>query len=202
MKIVGVTGGIGSGKTQFCNYLAELGAYVFNADSVAKELMISDENVVNAIKKVFGAEAYLTDGQLNKPYLAHQAFALKRSDELNKIVHPAVYAETERQTKRAKKQGFALFIKEAALLLQNGRPALYDYVVWIDASVDIRLKRTKLRDNVSGESILERMGRQVNLEDVRHWVDEVIINNGSEDELSLLASDFWQRLVTHLNITC
>lgn len=197
MKIVGVTGGIGSGKTQFCNYLAELGAYVFNADSVAKELMISDENVVNAIKKVFGAEAYLTNGQLNKPYLAHQAFALKRSDELNKIVHPAVYIETERQAIQSKKQGFALFIKEAALLLQNGRPALYDYVVWIDASVDIRLKRTKLRDNVSGESILERMGRQVNLEDVRHWVDEVIINNGSEDELSLLASDFWQRLVTH-----
>jgi dephospho-CoA kinase len=197
MKIVGVTGGIGSGKTQFCNYLAELGAFVFNADRVAKELMVADENVISAIKQAFGSEAYLNDGQLNKPYLAHQAFALKRSGELNAIVHPAVYKETERQAKQAEKQGFALFIKEAALLLQNGRPALYDYIVWVEASVDIRLKRTKKRDNVTEETVLDRMGRQANLEDVRHWVDEVIINNGSEEELSLLANDFWQRLVTH-----
>ncbi len=197
MKLVGVTGGIGSGKTKFCKYLADLGAYFFNADNVAKELMTSDASVVNAIKQAFGAEAYLADGQLNKPYLAHQAFALKRSDELNAIVHPAVYKETERQAKLAEKQGFALFIKEAALLLQNGRPALYDYIVWVDASVDIRLKRTKKRDNVSEETIFDRMDRQANLEDVRHWVDEVIINDGSEEKLSLLAIDFWQRLVTH-----
>ena len=119
---VGVTGGIGSGKTTFCRKWEELGAFVLYADDFAKELMVSDEKMISSIKKTFGNESYKNDGSLNRTFLAKEAFEKGRVEELNAIVHPILWEKIDQLSDQKEKEGIQVFVKEAAILLQHGRP--------------------------------------------------------------------------------
>lgn len=197
MKILGVTGGIGSGKTQFCNRLRELGAIVSLADDLAKEIMVSDPQVIHQIRTIFGGDAYFSDGSLNKAYLSEQAFSKGRSEELNQIVHPAVGTYTRKRIEEARTSGCPLFVNEAALLLKNGRSSLYDLVVWIEAPENDRVKRVKKRDGFPEESILERARLQQTLKDVEQWIDVVIHNDSDIHSLRSKAETLYKELVLH-----
>jgi dephospho-CoA kinase len=194
MKVVGVTGTIGSGKTLFCKFLSEMGARVVHADSLAKDLMVSDFNLQKSIKNKFGPDAYHTDGSLNRTYLAQQAFTHGMSDELNQIVHPAVHKRIHQIIDDSRRDGVQLFVYEAALLLQKGRENFLDHVIWIQADLQIRIDRVVNRDNLAINEILSRNERQKQLPEVASMIDEIIINDGSVKELQIKASNVFSRL--------
>ncbi|MDZ7693457.1 MAG: dephospho-CoA kinase [Balneolaceae bacterium] len=129
MVSVGITGGIGSGKTTVCNIWESLGAFVLNADDLAKKIMTEDDEVIAEIKDVFGEASYQADGSLNRNHLSYQAFQKGRVDELNAIVHPRIPEKSEQIKETARKKGRKLFVYEAALLLENIRSGFLDYIV-------------------------------------------------------------------------
>lgn len=179
----GVTGGIGSGKSTVCKIWENLGAYVLNADDLAKRVMVSDPKVRKQLVKAFGEKSYNDDGTLNRDYLAGEAFKKGRVDELNKIVHPRLPDAVQREIVRAESSGYKVFIYEAALLLQNLQPDLLDYIVLVLADKEARIKRVRQRDNVSAEEVNRRISRQQDFEEAVHQADIIIRNNGTLEDL-------------------
>lgn len=195
MVIAGVTGGIGSGKTTVCREFENLGAYVFYADDEAKRLMVSDKGVVRRIKKTFGEESYQTDGSLNKPHLIREAFEAGRVEELNRIVHPAVGKAFEAACKKAQQDGYDVAVKEAALLLNKGRPEILDKVIIVTGDEAARMERVIKRDHSSENKIKERMEHQPDFEKKHHLADFIIDNNGTLSDLKKEAKRVYQQLV-------
>ncbi|MBO6524070.1 MAG: dephospho-CoA kinase [Balneolaceae bacterium] len=180
---VGVTGGIGSGKTTFCKKMEELGAYVLYADDFAKELMTSDSELKASIKQAFGDGAYFGDGSLNREYLAEEAFAKGRVEELNSIVHPILWERTEALANAKEKEGVKVFVKEAAILLNNGRPKGLKYVILLLTGEEERIERTLKRDDSSIEKVKDRISKQPDFTRKTDLADFVVENDGSLDDL-------------------
>lgn len=191
---VGVTGGIGSGKTTFCRKWEELGAFVIYADDLAKELMISDEEVVLSIKKTFGADAYFRDGSLNRSFLAKEAFENGRVDELNTIVHPILWKRVYDLSNKKEKEGIKIFVQEAAILLQNGRPKQLDYVILVLADENTRIKRAISRDHSDSKKIKERIQNQPDFNTKINLADFIVENNGSIKELEKKAEQIFKSI--------
>ena len=157
MKVIGLTGGIGSGKTTVANMFRELGVPVYIADDEAKRLMNSNEKVREQIIDLFGREAYTTSG-LNRNYIASKVFTdTQLLDRLNAIVHPAVGLDFQ---KWKKQQVTPYIIYEAAILFEKGGYKNCDYNLLVTAPVDLRIDRIKLRDNTNFEEIQARMNNQ------------------------------------------
>lgn len=183
MITVGVTGGIGSGKSTVCDIWAGLGAYVLNADDLAKHVMATNTKVKQQLVDRFGSESFLANGKLNTKHLAKEAFEKGRVQELNAIVHPKLPAAASRKVEEAEAQGYEIFVYEAALLLENLEPGSLDYIVLVLADEDHRIERVKKRDNSSEAEIRQRIQKQRNFEKVTDRVDYVIRNNGTLEEL-------------------
>lgn len=196
MVKVGVTGGIGSGKTVFCNVFQKLGAYVLNADDLAKKIMAENTTVKKDIINTFGEKSYKKDGSLNRKFLAEQAFKNDRVEELNEIVHPHIPKTASGIMAKAEKEGYDVFVYEAALLLQNLRPDSLDYVVLLLADKEKRINRVQERDRVKKELVIDRMQHQQNFEELTHLADIVIENNGTLEELEVKAEKVYYEILT------
>lgn len=177
MITVGVTGGIGSGKTLLCEEWHKLGAEWMNADQEAKALMESDDELRSQIKSRFGDNAYDASGKLNRSYLSREAFEKNRVEELNELVHPAVHRETRRRIEIAEHNGCEVFIKEAALLLKYGRPEYLDVIVVVTAPEHLRVKRVAERDGLSAEEVKARIARQQSQSEMKEYADYVVEND-------------------------
>lgn len=161
MIIVGLTGGIGSGKTTVAKMFNELGVPVYIADLEAKKLMKTSKVIKRKLIQLFGDEAYV-DGELNRPYLANNIYNDKALLlKMNAIVHPKVKAHF---IKWKKKQDFAYIIKETAILFENNSYQDCDFVITVTASEKDRIQRVILRDNSSYEKVKAVMNNQ--------WSDE------------------------------
>lgn len=196
MVKVGVTGGIGSGKTVFCDVLKNHGAYVLNADDLAKKIMNEDAAVKQEILDTFGPDSFREDGSLNRAYLAEQAFQNDRVEELNAIVHPRIPVKTEEIMEEAEHDGYEIFVYEAALLLQNLRPKHLDYVILLLADEEKRIERVQQRDKVGKELVVDRMEHQQDFESLKHLADIVIQNNGTLEELKEKAERVYYDILT------
>lgn len=194
MITVGVTGGIGSGKTTVCKIWEEMGATVVYADDLAKEMMVTDQAIKKKLIEIFGEETYQPDGPLNKKHLIEEAFEKGRVDELNGIVHPALHRKTEEMMRSAEKKGTALFVKEAAVLLNEGRPEYLDLVVIVKSPKEKRISRVAERDGVSRNEVLSRMNKQPDFDRLHNLADYVIENSGSIKELKREAIDLYHRI--------
>ncbi len=192
MITVGVTGGIGSGKTTVCKIWSKLGAYVLNADDLAKEVMVNHPEVKEELVETFGKQSFLEDGSLNREYLADQAFEKGRVSELNAIVHPRLPEAARQRMQAAEQQGTEVFVYEAALLLENLEPGDLDYIVLVLADKEHRIERVQERDNSSVSAIEQRMEKQRNFENATDRADYVIRNNGTLEELKKKAEDIYQ----------
>jgi len=160
-KIIGLTGGIGSGKTMIANYLKSLGIPVYIADEEAKKLMNSAE-VLEAIKNEFGKEVF-DDDVLNREKLAQLVFENpEKLQQLNKIVHPKVQIHFENWFKKQNNSPF--IIKEAAILFESGSYTTCDKIITVIAPLETRIERVLKRDNTSRENIIKRIKNQ--------WTDE------------------------------
>jgi dephospho-CoA kinase len=191
---VGITGGIGSGKTTFCKEWEDLGAYVLYADDFAKKLMSENMDLKKKIRDKFGDKAYSENGDLNRSFLAREAFQKGRVNELNQIVHPILWKEIDKLASQKEKEGLDIFAKEAAILLNNGRPEDLDYVILILADENIRVKRTTARDNSEVQEVTERISKQPNFEDLTYLADFVVYNDGTKGELKVKAQTIFKQL--------
>ena len=184
---VGVTGGIGSGKTTLCKEWEKLGAFVVYADDLAKKLMVEDEELVKNIKSTFGDKAYDEDGGLNRQYLAQEAFEKGRVNELNNLVHPVLWKKVEEIADQKEKEGLGVFVKEAAILLQNGRPDDLDFVVLVEAKEKARVDRVIERDNSDRKKVEGRVSAQQDFSTLRDLADFVVTNDEGVTELKVKA---------------
>lgn len=194
---VGVTGGIGSGKTTLCEVFQDLGAYVLNADDLAKKLMNENSAIRQKIISIFGKDSYRNDGSLNREYLADQAFRAGRVEELNAIVHPEIPGATEVIMEKASSDGYEVFVYEAALLLQNLRPNELDYIVLVLADEDVRVQRVQKRDDVERELVLDRIEKQQDFHKLTHMADRVIYNNGTLKEFKKKVEELYYEILMH-----
>ncbi|MEO1022956.1 MAG: dephospho-CoA kinase [Bacteroidota bacterium] len=193
MISIGVTGGIGSGKTTFCKRLEECGAYVAYADDVAKTLMVTDRDLISGITSVFGEQAYQPDGSLNRAYLAKEAFQKNRVSELNALVHPVLWRYLDALVAQKRKEGCPLFVKEAAILLQHGRPDHVDVVVLLLADETLRVRRVMERDKQDQQAIEARVTHQPDFNALVNFADVVIENAGSVSDLEDKADELYYR---------
>ena len=194
MKSVGVVGGIGSGKTTVCKVWEKLGATVIYADDLAKELMQTDPELQKELTTIFGSETYNSDGSLNKPHLINEAFNNNRVDELNNAVHPILRKKLKNLAVSSEQAGVELFVVEAAILLNDGRPDFPEIIVLVTADRDRRVERVAKRDQASGDEILARMDKQPNFNELTHLADFTIENDGSLAELEESASNLFEEL--------
>ncbi len=186
---VGVTGGIGSGKSTVCRLLAQHGADVFDADAEAKRLMTEDAALRRRIGAAFGADMYTPEGPLDRARLAAAVFPdPERLAALNALVHPAVYEAFGRRRAATAADVLAL---EAALLFESGGEAHVDLVVVVDAPEALRLARAAARDAVAPEAVAQRAARQAPPESYRRRADRVIENDGSAEHLAEQTRLLW-----------
>lgn len=173
-KIIGITGGIGSGKTTVAKLFSELGIPLFIADDEAKKLMNNDEEVIAKLISLFGNEAY-KNNTLNRAYISEQVFKNKQLLEaLNNIVHPAVQKKFESWYK---KQDAPYVLYEAAILIEKGRTEYFDKIILVTASKKERIERVKKRDQISEDQIKQRMNNQWSDDKKEKFADFVIKNS-------------------------
>lgn len=173
MKVLGLTGGIGSGKTTVAGFFRDLGVPVYIADDEAKKLMNSDPQIQKQIKEIFGEAAY-RDNTLNRQYLASRVF--KDQDlleRLNSIVHPAV---GKHFLTWKDQQDSDYVVYEAAILFEKGGYRKCDYNLLITAPLEVRVARIRTRDNASVEEIKARMNNQWSDEKKAKFADFTIEN--------------------------
>lgn len=157
MKVVGLTGGIGSGKSTVAKMFAKLEVPIYIADDEAKKLMHENEEVKNQIVALFGEEAYVNN-RLNRTYIADLVFNDKKLlEKLNAVVHPAV-ANHFLTWKNTQESNYV--IKEAAILFENGGYKKCDYTILVTAPEEIRINRVIKRDHTTKSKVLERLKNQ------------------------------------------
>ena len=196
MITLGVTGGIGSGKTEVCKILESMGAAVFYADDEAKLLMVEDEDVRQDVIDSFGKESYEQDGSLNREYLATKVFGNDTQvRRLNNIVHPKVHRHFERLRQELAAKDVPLLVEEAALIYESGADQGLDTVAVVDAPLELRMKRVRERDDQSETEVRNRMGHQLPPEELRALADYVIENVGTMEDLRWKTEALYRHLV-------
>ena len=179
MLRIGLTGGIGSGKTAVAGIFNILGIPVFNADVEAKMLMETDEKLKLSIREAFGDGSYI-EGRIDRAYIANIVFNdPARLHALNALVHPAAISAAQHWMNT---QTSSYVIKEAAIMFESGSATNLDYVIGVYAPVSVRVKRVMERDNITREKVLSRMSHQIDENIKMKLCDFVVVN----DEQQLL----------------
>jgi len=177
---LGLTGGIGSGKTLVCQIFEKLGVPVYYADTAARLLMNSNAELKAGILLVFGDQAYGRDG-LDRSYLASSVFGdQEKLSQLNRMVHPQVRKDFIRWT--AEQSGASYVIEEAAILFESGASLEMNQTVLVYAPEELRIDRVMKRDGIEREAVLKRMGHQLSEDEKMEMADHVLIN----DEMQML----------------
>jgi len=179
MLKVGITGNIGSGKTTVSKIFEVLGIPVFYADDAAKNVMVNDPILIDAIKITFGKASYFDDGTLNRKHIAAIVFNNEAElDKLNAIVHPATFRAFDNWL--LSHQYAPYILKEAALLFESDSYKMCDKTIMVTAPLEMRIKRVMLRDNLPEDEILKREARQFTEEKKLQLADYSINNNEKE----------------------
>ncbi len=175
MLKVGITGGIGSGKTTVCQVFETLGIPVLYADQTAKLIMEQDPQTISAIEDLFGSEAYHADGRLNRGRIAEVVFTHpNKLQQLNAIVHPATISYSKHWMEL---QTSPYVLKEAAIFFESGTAKEMDLMIGVTAPEKLRIFRSMQRDGVSQEKVTARMAQQMNEEAKMELCDFVITND-------------------------
>ena len=214
MLRVGLTGGLGSGKSTAAALFAALGAHILSSDDIARSLMQPGEPVYDEIVVVFGSSVVLFDGRLDRPALARIAFTEKRVDELNAIVHPATIArQAEISNEIAMRDPHAVVIVESALIFETRYSGAsdwrhrFDKLILVSAPEEIRIARFVAR-SVSGRTITEverdaleaearrRIAQQIPDDQKASLCDYVLTNSGPVTELEWQVDRLWPLLLS------
>jgi|TARA_B110001469_G_C9513436_1_gene255800 dephospho-CoA kinase len=182
MLKIGITGGIGSGKSTVCNILKNLGVPVFTSDDVGKFLLNNDDYLKTQIKKIFDRDMYMSTGRLDRERMAKLVF--NNPDELeklNELVHPKVKAEFDSWCKKNEKRPYV--VKEAAILFETGLYRELDKMITVFCPKEERIRRIMKRDSTTKGQIEKRMIQQITDDERNKLADYIIMNDGIEDLL-------------------
>ncbi len=195
MLKVGLSGGIGSGKTQVARGLAERGAVVIDADVLAREVVLPGSPGLAAVVAEFGADVLAPDGSLDRPRLGSMVFAEpERLAALNAIVHPLVAARTRELMAAAPAD--AIVVHDGPLLVENGLAGAYDVVVIVDAAEETRLARLTTDRGMEPDDARARIAAQASRQQRLAVADVVVDNNGPLAALEPQLDALWARLTS------
>jgi dephospho-CoA kinase len=188
LVVVGITGGIGSGKTAVAKCLAESGYTVFTSDITARALMNRHPQLREGLYELFGIRAFLPSGKIDRSYIARKVFGnesrhVDKLRALEKLVHPYVLEEHLAQLNHCAERGEKLVFIESALIFSAGIEDAFDYIILVNAPDDVRIKRVMERDRISEEEVKIRMKRQIPPHEYKSDVDFIIENVGDEAKL-------------------
>ena len=193
MLKVGITGGIGSGKSTVSSFFSVLGVPVYDSDKRAKYLMQHDNSIIGTIKKEFGERSYLNN-QLNRSYIAEIVFKNEsKLKQLNSIIHPAVRTDFNNWLSQNSNAKFV--IKEAAIMIESGAYKEMDKLIVVNAKRDQKIKRIKKRDHLSLEDIENRIQNQLSDEIRNQYADFIIENNSGKMELKQEVLSIYNKLI-------
>lgn len=196
MLNVGLTGGMGSGKSAVSELLASYGAVVVDHDKVAREIVEPGQPALRDIVERFGEGVLLPDGALNRPALAALVF---NGDEqarldLNKITHPRISQETRARYERQKSQGDAIVIQDSPLLLEDHQQDRYIGVIAVEAPAELRIPRLVAGRGIDPDEARRRIAVQATDEQRRSIARWVVLNDGDREDLAVKVKALWDEL--------
>jgi len=196
MLVVGLTGGIASGKSMVSGILRSLGACIIDADVIAHELIRPGLPAWREIVGQFGQGILLEDGRINRPILGRIIFRdpAKRA-VLNSILHPRIFEEVERQRKEIeRKSPDAIVILDAALLIETGAHEIVNVVILVQVSEDLQIKRLMERNRLTREEAIERIKAQASLEERKRYAGYIIDASKSPEDVKLQTTEIFEKL--------
>ena len=194
MKVIGLTGGIASGKSTVSSHLRSLGASVIDADKVAWELAEPGKAIWQAYRHRYGDEVINEDGTLNRQAVADRVFADKEElNWMNSMAHPLIKEEIGRRMSNIAQQPISAVVLDVPLLLESGWDALTDEVWLVYVSPGLQLKRLMERNDFSEAEARRRIASQMSMEEKLKMADVVIDNNGTLEELRRKVTEIWAR---------
>jgi dephospho-CoA kinase len=196
MLIVGLTGGVASGKTVVSQFLKEEGAYIIDADQIARELVQPHRPAWNELIKAFGKEILKEDGSIHRKKLADKVFAdPKQRTLLNQILHPRIKEEMDRRIKEVRrKDPEAIVVIDAPLLVERGEHDEMDKLIVVTSAQTQQIERLKDRDGTNPEEALRMLSSQIPLEKKVELADFVVQNEGSLEETKKKAKEIFKEL--------
>lgn len=194
MITIGLTGGIGSGKSTVSSRLAELGAFIVDADLVAREIVEPGQPALAELAEAFDG-VLNPDGTLNRAELARQAFATpEATKKLNAITHPRIRARTEELFKQGRESGAEVLVYDMPLLIENGEVNKVDHVLVVDAPDELRIERLVQHRGLDEDDARRRIATQIDRETRLGAADTVLDNSGSLEDLLTQVDGFWDGL--------
>ena len=196
MLIVGLTGGVASGKSTVSQVFREEGAYLIDADQIARELVKPRTPVWQEVVRLFGEDILQKDGSIHRKKLASLVFSHpKKRDLLNQLLHPRIKEERQRRTREiGQRDPGAIVVIDAALLVETGEYRNMDWLIVVHASEAQQVERLKKRDGVSQEEARRMISAQMPIKEKLNVADRVIRNEGSVDETRREARKVFQEL--------
>lgn len=196
MRLIGLTGGIGSGKSSVSRVLARSGAVIIDADGITHDLERRGQPVWSKIIGTFGYSVLMADGELDRKKLGHRIFATATERErLNRIVHPQVRQEITQAIDQAREMGVKVAVLDAPLLIEGGLYRNVDQVWLVYAEPEQQVKRIVARDQVGEDTAWRRIRAQMPLSDKVAYADVVIDNRGRFQDTEEVVLSLWQNAV-------
>ena len=194
-KVIGLTGGIGSGKSTVSQYLAELGAVIIDADKVGHEAFKPDTEAWHEVVATFGREILTTDGEIDRKKLGGIVFSQPEAlSKLNGIMHPRMREMMKARIEEYRQQGTDVVVIEAAVLIEGNWTPLVD-AVWVTVTPESAvLQRLKKQRGLAEEQTLARIRSQLSQEERLKHADVVINNDGNLDEVKVKVKELWEKL--------
>lgn len=194
MKIIGLTGGIGSGKSTVSGYLREKGYKVSDADLIAHQITEPGTETLDELVSAFGNEILDSNGRLRRKYLASIVFTDAVSEKtLNRITHKGIKKQLEAEIEENRKNGERLMFLEGPILFEAGVNRWCDYMWLVTADMDKRLQRVMQRDDASEEQVKQRIACQMSDEEKIRLSDEVLDNSGNREELCIKVDELLEK---------
>ena len=192
MIVIGLTGGIGSGKSEVSRMLKEFGAEIIDADRVGHEAYLPNTETYDKVVAEFGDDILQTDGAIDRKKLGARIFAEPEARErLNAIVHPRMYAMVEERIQRLREQSATAVVLDAAILIEVGWDSLVDEVWVVAAPEEMVVQRIGQRNGLPAEQVRQRVRAQITSEERARHAAVVIDNNEGLDELSAQVQEVW-----------
>ncbi|MEE0292219.1 MAG: dephospho-CoA kinase [Dialister sp.] len=183
MYRIGLTGGVGSGKSTVSSYMHELGIPVIDGDKLAREAVIPGSRAMAEMRKAFGPHIFLPDGSLNRLKMGEIVFNdEEKRQKLNSIIHPFIWHRTREELIRAQEEGFPVVVLDMPLLLEISWQLRVEEVWLVEVPLEVQIARVVSRDGFTREQVMERIGKQMPTTNKMNYADVIIDNSRSVED--------------------